>query len=293
MAEKTMSIITTSDITNLFLLYRKLSATSYDKIGVYITPSANRYANILNQSIINLLPKLYFLGPTMIYEDYINMANFPRYVDLEDYEGNVINLDIIHHLKSWHIDDIYPAQKTDYNFKIQVRPDRFNKWEFHASNVEGAFHLGINCIDPLYDNQGCLIDDLHFAVSAIKEQTKCTEVYVYLFGLAPMEMLSEYMEKVKMKLPGVPLIDCTHMDYDLQIGMLHALNLFISGPYTYGHLAYTMGIPSIILYPFYMSELKGHTVSKESGKNVKYVELLDEQMPSMINNILSGMICSE
>jgi len=273
------------DISSLLLAYRKFAGTNYDIIGIQTAYDRRNQRFILTQEITKHFSKLACIGPVPIYEDYVTMANFPYDMDLNDYAGNVIHLDIIDHLKNHHLDDICPKQQTVYHPKFQVDKKEF---ESVTKNIDlNTLNIIINIFDPQHDSDFSIIYDVIFCINALKKEFDLP-VTIYNAGIIHADFTDRVYKAVEDELgfeAGVNFINICDQNLSQQIAyMLHS-DLVLSGSYGLGFLAYMVRAPACIIFPYNMLHLVGKTISKERNTDTWYLETTDEDVLSNLGNI--------
>jgi hypothetical protein len=279
------------DISSLILLYRKILSTDFTYVGINTAYDRKNQKFVLDQDLISSFPKFAYLGPTPIYEDYVSIANFPHWVDLNDYRNNVINVDIMDHIQNYHLDNIFPNQRTVYTHPINVRKEQF---EGIVKDInKDDLNIAINVFDPKYDKEITLQYDITYILNKL-ESTFNRKIVIYIVGIIHEDhsnRLNGMMTEVLAPF-GYEIINCAGHSLSEQMGVLLNCHLLISGPYGLGLLSYTAKIPSFIVYPFTMYNMKGHTVDP-TRKNLLYLESTDEDMfkeiPAVIELVRSRL----
>jgi len=285
--KKLLICVVRNDITNLFLLYRKLAETSFDAIGLFVTHIGQKQRGLLNQRVTKLFPKIAFLGPTLMYDHLITMANFHHRIDLENYAGNMVNIDIVHHLKNYRLDEIFPKQNTVGTHELNVVPTEFQMGVDMTDSKR--FCLGINLIDQIYDGNANLIQELPLVLDALEQSIPQDKINIYLFGMVPTTIAVQYVEALQEYIPKYQTFDMTPLEYSQQIGVLCNLDLLLSGSYTWGYLSYISKTPTIMIYPFYLSDMKGKILPLDHT-NPLYTELIDDELPLLIDEVMEPYI---
>jgi len=287
MSERVTTFVIKDDITNFFLLYKKLVNTSFDSIGIYTVYNSEQYKNLLNQDLVKLFPKMVYIGPTAMYEHYVELANFPHFSDLEKYNKNMINMDIVNHLMGYHLDEVFPAQKTAFRHNLHIDQEPFR--EGTTCIFEENYNLGLNLLDARYDLDGVIFPELPLILKEVNKQDK--PIHIYVYGVLQQTDQIAYMNMLDEYIGNYTIINCMGMPYSQQIGTLLKLNLLVSGSYSWGALAYTMNIPSIVVYPYYLTDMKGHiTPLNDTEQGNLYVELADEEVSIVIEDTMKGFI---
>lgn len=285
MEKRLLTCLIRDDFSTLVLLYRKLLSTNYDFIGINTAYDRKNQKFALDQDVISSFQKVAYLGPTPIYEDYVTMANFPHWIDLEDYSDNILNIDIMEHLKTYHIDQIFPNQITQYEHKVHVRQPEFESAQNKINNKD-QINICLNIFDPKYDKDLVLQYDITYILGKLEQQFN-KKIKIWLVGVihtAHSQKLQLIIDETLAAF-NFEIENATNMSLSSQVGIMLKSHLLISGPYGLGFLAYTMKVPSFIVYPFIMYDLKGHTVDP-SRNNLMYIETTDEDIFTDLDKVL-------
>jgi len=268
---KYITLLVKDDVTNLIHLYKKLFNTSYDSVALYTAYDRKLKQFCIDSELIKHFPKLTYIGPTAVYEDYVTFANFPTYTDLEDYQNNFINVNIMEHLKTTHIQNIFPKQETIYKFPLNINKTEFDNIVLNPDN----FNICINIFDMMYDKSFALHYNLIYCLSELNEHFKNIEIHLiglHNEGLNDMVLTnaSEIADTVSIKLTN-------HLNdsFSSQMGVLLKSKKLISNPFGFGALAYTTGVNSLIIYPFYDEHYIGKTIDPTKN-NKHYIESTEE-----------------
>lgn len=274
--KKLLTCLIKDDFSTLVLLYRKILSTNYDYVAINTAYDRKNQKFALDQSIVSSFPKFAYLGPTPIYEDYVSMANFPHWIDLEDYPNNNINVDIMDHLKEHHLDEVYPNQKTQYIHRVSVRQPEFESAQKKVNTDQ--INLCLNIFDPLHDKDISLQYDITYILGKIEQEFN-KKIKIWLTGIIHESHGKKLESIINETLAGFnfEIENISTMSLSSQIGTLLKSHLLISGPYGLGFLAYTMRIPSFIIYPFIMYDLKEKTTDPERNDLI-YIETTDEDL---------------
>jgi hypothetical protein len=272
------------DITNLVLLYRKLLSTQYDVIAINTAYDRKDQKFVLNETITKTFPKVAYLGPTPIYEDYVKIANFPHWVDLDDYQDNTINVDMMEHLKTRHLNEVFPKQKTRYAFRYMVNQSEFENVPNEIDN--DAINLAINMFDPRYDPDCVLQYDLAFCVDKIRTKLD-RKTTVYLVGLIHNSYVKKVEEAAKeaFSTVDVKLINFIGRSFSEQMSLLLKVDYLLTGPYSWGVIAYGGRIPAYVLYPYHLYDYKGRMIDPDSTGG-RYIETTDEDAIIDIDTVI-------
>lgn len=280
--KKVLTCIIQDDISSFLLLYRKLAGTSYDIVGVHTAYDRKNQKFVIDRELTKLFPKIACLGPVPIYEDYVLMANFPYNIDLEFYKNNTVNIGIMEHLKTHHINDIYPLQKTEFHHKINIMKEEFEKGQKEIN--KDKLNIAINIFDPMYDRDITLQYDITYCLNTLAQEFPNKELNIHIVGLVHygfarsiFSLLAETFEPFDFKVHN-----WLTRSFSEQLGMLLASDLLISGPYGWGFFAHTARIPSFIIYSFYTQSLMGKTIDPNAD-NHWYIESTDEDFFTDIN----------
>jgi hypothetical protein len=278
-----LTCLVRDDFTNLLLLYRKLVSTNYDDVAIYTAYNKKSQKFVLDSDLLKSFPGLTYIGPTPIYEDYITYANFPVSINLEDYNENFININMVEHLKTTHIDDIFPAQKTAYHHSLHITPD----FEIAKSKVDtNKVNICINVFDPVYDQNFSLHYNIIYCLSEL--QNNFNNIEVHLVGIQHEDhvpMISNAVTEALDSLDNIKLHNHLFSPFSEQVGILLHSDGLISCPFGLGILAYTIGISSFIIYPFHLENLVGKTIDPNKP-NVRYIETTDTDYISDIDNFI-------
>jgi len=273
------------DISNFLLAYRKLVNLDYDIIGIQTAYDRRNQQFVVTQDLTKHFDKLACIGPVPIYEEYVTMANFPIDSDLNIYTDNVIHIDIMEHLKTNHLDDIYPKHPTVYHPKLQV-----NKIEFDtvARTISSdTLNLVINIFDPQYDKDFNFIFDVIFYINALQKEFDMP-VTVYNAGLIHPHFVDRLYRAVEAELEflnNVTLVNISRKTLSEHISyMLHS-DLVLSGSYGLGFLAYMIRAASCIIFPYNMIQYIGKTIDPTRNTESWYLETTDEDLISNLDNI--------
>lgn len=276
MDKKLLTCLVRDDFTNFVLLYRKLVTSNFDSIGINTAYDKKAKKFVLSQNIIDSFNKIVYLGPTPIYEEYVSVANFPHDIDLNRYVNNTINIDIMEHLKTHHLEEIFPNQPTTYMHKINVNKDLFEETQNKVDKE--AINIAINMFDPNYDTEFSLQYDLVYCLDKIEAAVK-KPIHIYILGVVhPTKVdmvgrsVAEALEPFNFTLHNFAGSTLTE-----QMAVLLGTNLLISGSYSLGFLAYTAHVPSFIIYPFNLVHLKGKTIDPTRTTDW-YIETTDEDV---------------
>lgn len=276
MNDKLLTCLVRDDFTGFILLYRKLVTSDFDRIGINTAYDKKAKKFVLSQDIMDSFSKITYLGPTPIYEEYVSVANFPHDIDLNRYEGNTINIDIMEHLKTHHLEEIFPKQPTTYMHTINVNKDVFEVTQ-KAVNKD-VINIAINAFDPVYDSEFALQYDLVYCLDKI-EAAVDKPIHIYILGVVHKtkagmveRTVTDALDPFNFTLhnfAGKPLTE--------QMAVLLKVDLLLSGSYSLGFLAYTAHVPSFIIYPFNLSYLKGKTTDPTRTTDW-YIETTDEDV---------------
>jgi len=295
--KRMLTCLIKDDFSNFILLYRKLVATDLDIIGIQTAYDRRNQKFVLVESIVKSFPRIACLGPIPIYEDYVSMANFPAIIDLNLYNNQTINIDMMEHLKTKHIDSIFPVQKTVYHPTLHIHIDDFNKTK-KEMNTEPVFstggenklkplNIGINIFDSIYDYDFSIIFDVGYLISEIGKSLD-RKINVHLLGIIHPGQKDALLRRVVDEFSTINNIDIYNVaskEFTVQLSTMLQLDYFISGSYGLGFLAYMIKIPSLIIFPYTMTSLMGKTIDR-SRKTDWYREIPDDDVYGQLGGIV-------
>jgi len=273
------------DASNLLLSYRKFVSINCDLIGIQTAYDRKNQRFIITQELTQHFDKLACIGPVPIYEDYVKMANFPYDINLDDYMDNIINTDIVTHLKNRHIDDIYPKQKTIYHPKLKVNQELFTST---AKSIDHkTLNIVINIFDPIYDADFNLIYDVIFCINWLQKKFELP-LTIYIAGIVHDDFVERVYTAVEDEfrfMNDTKLINVCGSSLSEQISCVLHSDLTLSGSYGLGFLAYMIRATSCVIFPYNLENLIGKTIDKTRNTDSWYLETTDDDLISNLDSI--------
>lgn len=282
---KIITCLMKDDITSLLLAYRKLASMNCDIIGIQTAYDRKNQRFVITQELTKHFNRLACIGPVPVYEEYVTMANFPHDIDLDTYVGNTIHIDILDHLKTHHLDDIFPKQSTDYNPKLQIEKELFDA---AVDNINhDRLNVVINVFDPQHDSDFSLIYDVIYCLNFLQKEFD-VPITVYNAGLIHNDFASRVHKAVYDELESIDNLEIVNiLDNNLsqQIAYMLYCDLVLSGSYGIGFLAYMLRVPSCIIFPYNVSYLMGKTTDRTRNTSLWYLETSDEDILSNLESV--------
>ncbi len=280
-----------NDVTNLLLLYRKIAGSNINHVYLE-TPYEGSLANSVSiMTVSKCLPNFTLLGPIPLYYQFVNSANFPSNVDIESYTGTVVNIDIVEHIyNGLHLEDIFPAQKTQYSPPYHINNSEFAKGYQHMTDTSRK-NVALCIGDEIYDRTVVLREEaIYLLIKLLDVFNKPVNLHILGIGLEDKpRAISSMLQRELPTTADVNIIHAPVESFSYQLGVLLASELFITGPYNVGIASYGMPVPTISIIPYSLSFFKGKTISRSKPNNL-YVELEDAEIDSSTVEIALDLI---